>query len=219
VITATINTKGVDVALSQLNRVGMVRDLATMRPLFDEIAATVYEDNRRGVMLGQDATGKPAPPLKYRNAAAIQSGARSRTSGAFGVSTRISSSRVDPVTGNPVPLIRGQAPERRNLAGKVVVLPNNNLTTAQYKRLTGPRQAPRRDQSRIITNLTSKTPVLHPWGWRLESTWADVLDAKGRKFLPRVFKTYELRGVRPWGVVRIQQLTRAYVLRLAASAP
>jgi hypothetical protein len=218
VITATINTKGIDVALSRLNRVGMVRDLATMRPLFDEIADVVYEDNRRGVMLGQDKDGKPAPPLKYRNAASIQSGARSRTSGQFGVSTRISSN-INPATGRPDVLIRGQAPERRNLAGKVVVLPNNNLTTAQYKRLTGPRQAPRRDQSRIITNLTSKTPVLHPWGWRLESTWADVLDAKGRKFLPRVFKTYELRGVRPWGMVRIQQLTRAYVLRLVASTP
>lgn len=208
----TVNTAGIDAIISRIEDAPLkLRSATAMEPLFREIYQTVYEDNRRGVMMGLDKDNRPAQPLKYRNSAAIQSGARSRTSGEFGRATRIGSSSRQAI-------IRGAAPARTNVAGQTVILPNNNLTTAQYKRLTGPRQAPRRDQSRIIANLTRRDPVLMPWGWRLEAYWADVLDAKGRPFLPHSFTKYDLRGVRPWGLERIRHLVRAYLLRMVETA-
>jgi hypothetical protein len=234
-IGVTINTEGVNVVIRRLRSLDALRDPARVRPMLDEMLATIYEDNRRGVMLGLDKDGKPAPPLKYRGAARIQSSPRTRSTGTFGQSTRVGST-----TGEV--LIRGRAPGRLNPLGKALerhnanpanatkqgkrtlhyaVLPNNNLRTDQYRKLTGPRLAPRRDQSRAIANLVFREPRLFGWGWRLEAYWKDVLTPKGRKLLPphfegRIKKTpaYDLRGVRPWGMERMRHIARAFVLGL-----
>lgn len=215
-ITATVNTDGLNAVISRLKSVDSLRDRATVTPLLDEMMRTMYEDNRRGVMAGQDKDGKPAPPLRYRNAAAIQSGARSRSSGAFGVATRINT-----VTGRGMP--RGAAPARLNAAGNVAILPNNNLPTKLYQRLTGPRLAPRRDQSRVIANYGFRPPKQMTWGWLLTGYWANVLTPKGRQLLPMHFDAtrpgmkYDLRGVRPWGLERCRHLAKSFVLRLLAA--
>lgn len=81
-----------------------------------------------------------------------------------------------------------------------------NLTTTQYKQLTGPRLAPRGEASRVIKNLMPE--IRHPTGkrWEAVCAWFDVASNKGVPFLPyhfaanrgkAQFKRYDLRPVRP----------------------
>lgn len=225
-ITVEINDAGLNAVIARLKSVDALRDRATVTPLLEEMQRVMYEDNRRGVMMSQDKDGKPAPPLRYRGSAAIQPGVRSRSSGGFGRSTRVSAD------GKTV-LIRGRARGRLNSLGRLersmgekvstagyAVLPNNNLRADQYQQLTGPRLAPRRDQSRVIANYLFKAPRQMSWGWLLTGYWRNVLTPKGRALLPMHFDAtrpgmkYDLRGVRPWGVHKCRQLAKVFVLKL-----
>ena len=89
---------------------------------------------------------------------------------------------------------------------------NDNLTTKQYQQLTGPRLAPRGEQSRIIKNLFVDILVKgNPRTWALKGSWYEVRSRDGVEFLPTHFlgkwinkpfgwfkmPKYDLRPVRP----------------------
>lgn len=57
-----------------------------------------------------------------------------------------------------------------------------NLTTSQYRVLTGPALAPRNRQSRVVSNFGVGFEFFRG-SWRLRAGWRDVLDRKGKPFL------------------------------------
>src|SRR5262252_4562742 len=78
------------------------------------------EGNRRGVLSGIDGYDRPMPPLKYRT----------------GAGKRTANRRV-PLYGTTKFGTTGHGPYATGL--------HDNLTTAQYQELSGPRLAPRRE--------------------------------------------------------------------------
>lgn len=196
----SVNTAGLDRIIRKLSVVVDLKQKEAVAPLLADFYAVIVEDNRRGVMMGIDKDDKPAPPLKYRNAAKIQSGARSMKSGMFGIQEGAR--------------YKGMAPRAGNM------LANNNLKTWQYRKMTGPRQAPRRDSSRIITNLRLRNSRFENGAWVVEAYWAEYVTPKGQPILKWTFngtkrmKAYPLNGVRAWGRRKAEQIAKAYFLRL-----
>jgi hypothetical protein len=105
-----------------------------------------------------------------------------------------------------------------------------NLTSAQYRQLTGPPLAPRGQFSRVITNLVldfqdgRKTPPWYVW-----AGWKDVVSKTGFEFLPVHFegkplgrggprKQRDLRGLRPDGVAKARQAMWNWVTGLVRIA-
>jgi len=139
------------------------------------------EGNRTGVLAGRDKDGHPAPTPSYR-----------------------------PI--NPAKLTLAQRlGQRANLRrGKYNPGVGAGLTTAEYRRLTGPFLAPRKQFSRSITNVETghyRDPN-RPFVWIATLAWRDVVSKTGFHFLPVFFnglpigrhgprKQYDLRGVRP----------------------
>lgn len=213
-----INTKGLDSLIKRLGKLTDLRSLQVWEPLLNNLYGVIVEDNRKGVLSGLDKDGKPAPPLRYRNGFGRKTSARSGNR--FGLQNEAAFSG------------RGVAPNSlraRTLgrAGFIRVsktsLPNNNLTTAEYKKLTGPRLAPRREQSRVIANLTMLRHSFTNGMWIVTAAWRDVLTAKGRPLLPFHFDStrpgmkYDLRGVRPWGMSKAGTIARKYARDLLAA--
>ena len=98
------------------------------------------------------------------------------------------------------------------------ILPNNNLATWQYQRLTGPPLAPRREASRVIANLRTRHRV-EGGALVAEGFWDDVVDARGKPFLHYHFhgigqKRRDLRGVRPDGMRVARAVVREWHRRL-----
>jgi hypothetical protein len=169
-------------------------------PLLEEIALIGIEDNRKGVLRQIDGEGNRMPNVTYRTGKAQRFARfRQRASDNFGTATGTFKGRTN-----------WKAPStiKRNLAkGR---LPNNNLTTAAYKKLTGPALAPRGEESRVITNhrgewgRTAKGYFFVRWYWK------DVLSAKGRAFLRAHFRGIgrlprrDLRGIRPESRVKVK---------------
>jgi hypothetical protein len=78
-------------------------------------------------------------------------------------------------------------------------------TAADYAAATGPRLAPFREASRVITNLDTR-PGRDGLVWFAEGAWFDVVSKKGVSFLPfhfaeargrATFPRYDLRPIRP----------------------
>jgi hypothetical protein len=103
--------------------------------------------------------------------------------------------------------------------------PNNpgsggNLSTSQYRKLTGPRLAPRGEESRVITNLhTGHGRDAKTNAWFAVGAWDRVVSKKGVPFLMFHFNgegrlpRYDLRGVRPEGFRQAVQLLRQWITR------
>ena len=141
---------------------------AELTPLLEEWEDIIAEDNRKGILAGRDKDDQPIDPVTYRTGVAKRSVAV-RSGGKFG-----------------------------SVAGSFKGGSNGNLSPAQYKLLTGPPTAPRRDESRVITNLVTR----HGRRGKLyfaEAAWDGVVDAKGKPFLVKMFARRDLRGVRRWG--------------------
>jgi hypothetical protein len=136
------------------------------------------EGNRAGVLAGTDGDGHPMLPVTYRprNPRQMSLGER------LGQRTN---------------------PRRGRFAGagdysEHGILPNNNLSSSAYRRLTGPPLAPRGQFSRVITNFKTTTFQTEEHGaWAVIGTWEDVMSPTGFHFLPALFETRNLRGVRP----------------------
>lgn len=176
--------------------------MAELQPLGYELEKVVVEDNRRGVLAGLDKDGNPLAPTTYRGSLAGKARARAAGKGFGTVNT---------------PAFKGFD------GGAGPILANGNLTAAEYKRLDGPPLAPRRERSRVITNLRTR----HQWDGQtlqVQGAWLDVVSAKGVPFLAAHFEGLatgrgrrtklpirDLRGVRPWGRQRAREVVRAWV--------
>lgn len=86
-----------------------------------------------------------------------------------------------------------------------LVLANNNLSSSQYRLLTGPPLAPRDQFSRVITNFMSDFDKMPSGVWLATFWWEDVVSVKGIPFLRYHFHgdghlpIRDLRGIRPQG--------------------
>lgn len=162
---------------------GLVERLRALRgvdltPVATRCAEILVEGNRRGVLAGLDGNNAPMPPLKYRGGAAKKT--RNRRVPDFGTT-------LYETTG----------------AGPFATGLHDNLTTAQYKQLTGPRLAPRREGSRVIKNLHPEVERPDDDTWVAVAAWDNVRSPDGTMFLPYHFNgadgmpRYDLRPIRP----------------------
>ena len=179
----------------RLNQIPNFMDRAG--PLMENLERIMEEDNLRGVLAGEDKDGRPAPALLYRP---IGPAGKKLT-----VAQRL-----------------GQHPNKRRgeysgigpAAGGL--LANNNLTTAEYRKLDGKRLAPRGQFSRVITNFfTTSFQMNEPGQWKAIGGWREVVSPKGFHFLPCHFdgqgqQRYDLRGVRPAGMDEFRQSLLAW---------
>jgi len=159
-------------------------------PLMLSWMRTIDDDNRKGVLAGLDRDGNPLKPVTYRP--------------------------------KPVKeLTRGQRLNQKKNARKgffaglgvysTGVLPNNNLTSAEYRRLDGPPLAPRRQFSRVITNLKTGYGRESSSSWYALGYWDEVVTPKGKPFLHYLFAARDLRGVRPDGVAKARVQARNWM--------
>ena len=133
-------------------------------PLLNQWADVIVEGNRRGVLSGLDGFDNPMPALKYRNGAGKRT-ARRRV-------PHFGRTYLDTPSG-PV-----------RIKGPFAAGFDQNLSSSQYQEYTGPRLAPRRDESRVITALHTAInydPATNTW--EVVGAWADVVSATGVPFL------------------------------------
>jgi len=156
----------------------------------------IIEDNRRGVLSGFDKDGNFAPTLKYRNGNGTPTAPRPMRSKAFGTTS-------------------GKVKGVSQASGDQ--LANNNLSSRAYRQLTGPRLAPRREQSRIITNLVALPIQVESDSINVACAWFDVISVKSVPFLKAHFEgsnnlpAYDLRGIRPWGMMEAGNLVKLWI--------
>lgn len=172
-LTLTVEWPGLEALTADLLALKAV-DLFEVAERCEDI---IVEGNRRGVLAGLDGHNQPAPPLRYRNGA--------------GRKTR---NRLVPDFGTTLFDETGFGPHASGLHG--------NLTTAEYQKLTGPRLAPRREESRVIKNLHTKIDHPDDGTWEVVGAWWQVVDVEGRPFLRSHFDgigqaRYDLQPIRP----------------------
>lgn len=103
--------------------------------------------------------------------------------------------------------------------GAAMTGPNDNLSSAAYRRLTGPPLAPRGKKSRIIANFATRSGFGGA-AWKIEAALLGVVDAKGRPFMHYHFEgrgrlpRRDDRGIRPWGREEIRKAIQAEVTKL-----
>jgi len=172
----------------------------------------IQDDNRKGVMAGLDRYGDPMDPVTYRPVGEAQ---KKLTDAQRNTSNRR--------------LRRGNFVGRGPAASGW----NNNLTSAEYRKLGGPPLAPRGHFSRVITNLktgfTTPTAVVNvhnesPGQWQAIGYWEGVVSRDGTPFLMAHFTgatvgrnhavtlpVRDLRGVRPEGKRRARTALREWL--------
>jgi hypothetical protein len=192
-IAADISWLGYDALDRMLERVSN----PDPRPILPDIAKTMAEGNRRGVLQGLDKDDKPMARVTYRNGRA-RKGVKFRTGKSKGKTTGI---------------FKGQGPLASGLHG--------NLTSTEYKALTGPPLAPRGIQSRTIANFQLA------WSATREQAvvvgrWGDVVSVKGFPFLIAHFEgspkrhlpKRDLRGIRPPEMRMIEDIVLGWAMGL-----
>ena len=137
--------------------------------LMQSWAKVLIEDNRKGVLAGLDKDDKPVASTIYRNSFA-QAGYDRPTYVKF------------------VPNPFGPVAWKVNVSGThdPGYKPGTtaNLTTKQYKSLSGPPLAPRGMASRIISNYKIEAVDGTGGEFGVEGGWDDVVSKKGVEFLP-----------------------------------
>lgn len=164
------------------------------RDLMEHWERIIEADNREGVLSGTDKDGNPEAPLRYRGQRRVgEKWSKLTTAQRLGQNANKRRGEY-----------MGHGPASSGL--------HNNLSSGEYRRLNGPRLAPRRQFSRIITNLVTasgREPGVSPAVWFAEGAWLDVVSRKGVRFLRFHFDgegrlpKYDLRGVRPAGRKRM----------------
>jgi hypothetical protein len=100
---------------------------------------------------------------------------------------------------------------------------DDNLTSRQYRALTGPPLAPRGEHSRVIKNLKTGHGRVSGQGWKASGIWFDVVSTRGVYFLTAHFEglstgrnhatklpVRDLRGVRAWGMAEAVAAMRTW---------
>lgn len=177
-------------------------------PLMVAWMKIIDDDNRRGVLAGQDKDGNPMVPVTYRPAPTL-------------TIRRPSASQKNT---NDARKRRGEfggfGPHAAGL--------HNNLTGTEYRRLAGPPLAPRGAFSRVITNLRLRFGRVSAMAWECVGYWDEVVDRNGRRFLHYHFDgatgggrkrnvtlpRRDLRGIRPEGRAKARRALRAWAIDL-----
>jgi hypothetical protein len=189
---STVEWPGYAALQKRLSKLGTLTITET-RPLLEEFERIIIEDNRKGVLSSLDKDGAPMVAVKYRNG--VYKNVRARRGQKFG-------STLGTYKGIGFGMQGGS-----HL--------NGNLTTKEYKQLTGPPLAPRGEQSRVIANLKTGHGQDGNSFYAVGS-WKQVVSVKGKSFLPAHFNgsghlpVRDLRGVRPWGMREAQKAVRAW---------
>jgi hypothetical protein len=208
-VRTTGNTGAFTRLAAKLQGLGTITT-AQVRPLLERWERILVEDNRKGVLAGLDKYGMPMPPLGYRDGTGARTRSRARNSFEFGTINRASAAE------------KNRAFLGRHGRGKGQVR-FNNLKGSQYRRQTGPRLAPRRDASRVITNLVTESGQDGPRRFTVTALWRRVVTKKGKPFLIYHFTgagknpKYDLRGVRAWGLDRAREALRDWITALSGS--
>ncbi len=155
------------------------------KPLLVSWCRIIPQDNSRGLLNGEDKDGHKMPGVTYRPAKGTTKKARKWT----GKQQQALSARTAH-------------------AGEFSETAYNNLTSAQYRRLSGPPLLPRGRNSRLITNLYVSYRKTASNMWVAAAAWPGIVNAKGKAFMHYHFDgTAKLPkrdpcGVRPWGLER-----------------
>ena len=161
-----------------------------MDDLLESWERLVEEDNRKGLLASQDKDGHPAPRLRYRPIGEVRK---------LTLEQRL-----------------GQHPRKGR--GKYYGGKKAGLRSTDYRHLDGPRDVPRRQFSRAITNaaMTHGRVTGERHGWFVQLAWFDIVSRKGYHFLPDLCKgtatipPYEIRGIRPAGVTKMRAALQAW---------
>ena len=135
--------------------------------LMNSWGKVLVEDNRRGVLAGLDKNSRPVQRTHYRWGV-TQAGVDRPTYVKF---------VPNPNGGNWKTNVSGGHAEGFKPG------PSANLSTKDYKRLTGPPLAPRGMASRIISNYTVAPIMGDNNEFGVEGGWDDVVSKKGVPFL------------------------------------
>lgn len=199
---ATIDLSGLKNIQDKLDKIANI----DATPLMVSFQRIIEEDNRRGILAGLGKDGKPMAPVTYRPKQQP-------------IDIRAKSSK--PLRNN------AKSTAKRGVFAGIGIHPagvNNNLTPAEYRRLSGPPLAPRGVFSRVITNLVTSF-IVDPSRrvWTAVGGWMDVVNAEGKTFLHYHFNgdghlpKRDLRGVRPEGVEKATRSAVAFVRDLIRS--
>jgi hypothetical protein len=157
--------------------------------------------NREGILAGTDGQGNPLQPVTYRPK--LKAGEKPLQLTA------------EQRLGRRANAIRGQFAGYGKAGGGLQK--NNNLTSAEYRKLAGPPLAPRRQFSRAITNFKTDWAQLPSGTWQVTYWWEDVVSTKGVSFLKYHFEgtkklpKRDLRGLRPKGKQEAQLAAREWM--------
>lgn len=149
----------------------------------------IEEGHVKGVLQGIQGNGAAMPPTRYRNSVVI-----AKPKGIKGLFRVASGS-----------------------GGTAAI--NNNLTTEQYRKLTGPPLAPRGRYSRVISNFVARYGFTGT-EWFVEAMIGDVISRKGVPFLLYHFggegrlPRRDLRGIRPADREKLDKMVRDEILKL-----
>lgn len=196
-MSTTLDLSGLD-RLTQRFRLLINPDATPLMNTWEDI---IVKDNRDGVLAGLDKNGIPLIPVTYRPKPPTQK--------------RLTAAQKNNATTRAR---RGQfAGFGLHPAGL-----NNNLTTAEYQRLTGPPLAPRGAFSRVITNLKTGhelgiDPRTGATTWQAVGVWFEIVNRKGLEFMHYHFdgigqRVRDLRGVRPAGVAKAAKAARNWMI-------
>lgn len=192
---ATLDVSGLDRLHERFRRLANPDATPLMKTFMD----IIDDDNRRGILAGTDKDGNPLVAVTYRpKPSALRLTAQQKNNPKRGA-------RRGAFAG------LGQQP-----AGL-----NNNLSSSEYRRLSGPPTAPRGAFSRVITNLKTEFGRISTHVWEAIGYWDQVVNRQGKTFLHYLFQgqgrfgaipARDLRGVRPEGVRKAREAARAFVI-------
>lgn len=118
-------------------------------------------------------------------------------------------------TGVAVPIRARRGDRYGTIRGRAKPGVDENLTSSEYKRLTGPPLAPRRARSRIIQNLVTRHDKTAR-GWEAVGAWKDATNSSGQPLFPPHFKgrgrlpKRDMAGVRPQGRREAREATKLW---------
>lgn len=158
--------------------------------LMNSVRVVMDEDHVKGIMAGKDKDGNKTADVSYRDgkASPLKSKGKSRQT---------------------IKNWRNQEPLSSS---------EDNLTTSEYRKLTGPPLAPRGLSSRIIRNFQTEAGF-DGKNYTATASLVNVLDRKGEPFMHYHFDgagrlpQRDMRGIRPEGRERIKRLVALEIRR------